>query len=120
MKIYFLLSIIFHLTNEAILTITPSCLNYGKDLIINSYYPLENISRIYPVNTYLSFSLLTLPSLIDSKIESKETIHLDNTYTTHRYTTDLQLDNIFIKQLTIYTLEDDFRSYQDYRSGLSL
>ena len=67
---------------------------------------------------FTNLSCQHISFIFSSNPPPKETIHLDNTYISHRYTTDLQIDNIFIKQLTIYTLEDDFRSYQDY--GIAL
>lgn len=119
MKIIFLLIItIIQLVKDDNVELPLSCLNFGGDPIFRTNFYMEGILRNYPINTYLSFSLLTLDKLNDSRISTSERIYLDRSYETHRYSSSFKFDDLLVENYSFYTLGDDLRLYQDYGFAL--
>ena len=119
MKIIYLLIVsAIHLIKDDNVELSISCLNFGGDPILKANFYEENIVRNYPVNTFLSFSLLTLGTLVDSRISASERIYLDRDYDTHRYSSSFKFDDLLVENFSFYTLSDDYRLYQDYGFAL--
>ena len=98
MKIIYLLIVsAIHLIKDDNVELSISCLNFGGAPILKANFYEENIVRNYPVNTFLSFSLLTLGTLVDSRISASERIYLDRDYDTHRYSSSFKFDDLLVE-----------------------